>query len=92
MKTGVSAAQATQVGHKVLAGLAKGRAIAIRQGQERAAAKRLTVVIVANADRAAGKPSRGLAGRVSRKLQGAISERHVKRILARLSSLSVSYR
>ena len=81
---------AALIGRKVLAGLDRGRTLAIQQAKARAAGKRLMVVIAANADRAAGKPERGLAGRISRKLHGAISERHVKRILATLFCLSDS--
>ena len=83
---------AALVGRKVLAGLDRGRQIAIQQAQARAAEKRIMIVIAANADHAAGKPERGLAGRISRKLHGAISERHAKRILDALSSASGSSR
>ena len=84
--------KATLTGERVLAGLDKGRSKAIAQAQERAAQKTMLVVIAANADRDAGWPSRGLAGRISRKLGGAISERHCKRILDALSSVSETSR
>ncbi|MEO7863737.1 MAG: hypothetical protein ABIU05_25555 [Nitrospirales bacterium] len=80
--------RAARIGRRVLAALDRGRALAIQQAQARAEGKRLMVVIAANADRAAGKPERGLAGRISRKLHGAISERQTKRILDELSSVS----
>ena len=72
----------------VLAGLAKGRQRAIARAKARAAETQLLVIIAANADRDAGRPLRGRAGRIRRKLHDAISERHVKRILDRLSSVS----
>lgn len=81
---------AALVGRKVLAGLDRGRQIAIQQAQARAAEKRIMIVIAANADRAAGKPERGLTERISRKLPGFLSQRQIKRILATLSSLSDS--
>lgn len=82
--------QAAIVGRKVLDGLAKARRKALENTRERVAQKQLLVVIAANADRAAGKPTRGRAGRIARKLGGAISERHVKRILDGLSAVSDS--
>lgn len=77
---------AEAVGQKVLAGLAKGRLRAITQGRARAAQQHIVVAIAVSSDRAAGKPARCLAGRISRKLSGAISERHIRRILDTLSS------
>lgn len=81
---------ATVVGLKVLDGLAKGRQQAIAQAKERAAFHVAKVVIHTNADVAAGKPERGRAGRISRKLGGILSERQVKRILDTLSCMSDS--
>ena len=78
------------IGRKVLAGLFKGRQRAIEQAKERAAFHVAKVVIHANADVAARKPERGRAGRISRRLGGMLSERQVKRILDRLSSVSDS--
>ena len=82
--------KATLVGQKVLAGLSKGRQRAIAQAKERAAFHVAHVAIHANADVAAGKPERGRAGRIARRLGGTLSERHVKRILDGLSSMSDS--
>ena len=81
---------AAVVGQKVLDGLDKGRQRAITQAKERAAFHVAKVVIHANVDVAAGKPERGRAGRISRKLSGILSERQVKRILDRLSCMSDS--
>lgn len=81
---------ATIIGRKVLEGLDKGRQRAIAQSKERAAFHVAKVVIHSNADFASGKPERGRAGRIARKLGGMLSERQVKRILDRLSSVSDS--
>jgi hypothetical protein len=81
--------QAFSVGRKVLAGLAKGRARLApinQQRQVRSAQQMIQVYYLALADRDAGRPARGRAGRISRKLQGQISERLVRKYLARLSS------
>lgn len=86
----VRSLKAAVVGRKVLAGLDKGRHRAIAQAKERAAFHVAKVVIHSNADFASGKPERGRAGRIARKLGGMLSERQVKRILDRLSSVSDS--
>ena len=80
--------KAALTGAKVLDALDKGRALAIRQNQARSAQHLATVVILFNADRQQGRPARGQAGRIARKLGGLLSERHVKRILDRLSRVS----
>ena len=86
----LASAQALRVGQKVLEGGMRGLAIANQQNRARAAEKQLLVIIAANADRAAGKPERGMAGRISRRLHGAISERQVKRYLDKHSMVSKS--
>ena len=77
--------KAAITGQKVLDGLAKGRQQAIEQARERVARKQMMIVILVNQDRDSGKPARGMAGRISRKLHGQISERLVRKYLARLS-------
>jgi hypothetical protein len=76
------------VGRKVLAGLDRGRAIAIAQAKARSAQRVGLIVVLVNTDTQQGRPDRGRAGRIARKLGGLISERHVKRILDRLSRMS----
>ncbi len=91
--------KAATVGRRVLANLNEGRAEAIRKAQERARALVATVQALAHAELLSGKPMRGMAGRIARKLSGAwkkkkktnvASERHVKRILDTLFSVSDS--
>lgn len=77
------------IGKKVLAGLAKGRARLVTLNQQRKAQSAqwaVQIAYLALADREAGRPKRGMAGRLSRKLQGRISERSMRKYLARLSS------
>jgi hypothetical protein len=74
------ATRAIEVGQKVLAGLAKGRAIAYANRAESQATRTATLLTLVNADRAAGRPARGLAGRLARKVGG--SERHIRRIIS----------
>jgi len=78
-----------ELGRRVLAALNKGRARAIRRAQERAGALAGLVLDLAHSDVLAGRPARGRAGRIARKL-GGVSERHVKRILDGFSSVSDS--
>ncbi len=73
--------RALEVGQKVLAGLAKGRAAALAEARERAAQRLSMVLILANDARAKGAPVRGMARRIADKLQGELSERQVKRYL-----------
>ncbi len=81
-------------GRKVLEGLNHGRQIAIAQAQARSRERAETILNLAAADVLAGKPSRGRAGRISRKMGGEISEsqirRHLKIISRRLSSVQDS--
>ena len=98
MTTGVTLAQTSTrsrrpdpaaIGRKVLAGLAKGRArLAFINQQRKAESDRQKVLIayLSLADQQAGRPAHGRAGRISRKLQGKISERLVRKYLALLSS------
>ncbi len=81
-----------ETGRRVLEALAGGRALAIERARERSALLAKLVAAAACRDCAAGKPSRGRAGRVARLLRGLASERHVKRILDAQSSASDSLR
>jgi len=77
------------VGRKVLAGLAKGRARLATINQQRkaeSAQRAVQIAYLSLADQQAGRPARGRAGRISRKLRGHITERLVRKYLARLSS------
>ena len=81
------------VGERVLAGLAKGRRRAIEDAQARGAITRRAVRRALDVDVLEGRSERGRAGRIARRLrrQGVgISERHVRRILDTLSSVSDS--
>ena len=78
------------VGKKVLAGLAKGRHLAIQRARDRGRHNLALILALAGVDSASGKPLRGRAGRIHRKLNGALTERSVQRILDRLSSMSDS--
>ncbi len=79
-----SKAQPASVARRVLAGLAKGRAKAIEQRQERAAAVTVRVIELLNEYRADGRPLRGLAGLISRRMGGTPCEAHVRKIISRL--------
>ena len=63
-----------------------GRAKAIAAKRRKGAAARATVLELADADRRAGRSERGRAGRVARRLGGALSESRVRKILRALSS------
>lgn len=78
---------AYDVGRTVLAALDRGREVAIRRSQQRAADVRAAVERLAAED-ALRHGDRGRAGRIARRLCGIRSERTVKRILDRLSSVS----
>ena len=82
----VHRSQAERVGKQVLDALDRGRAIAIAQHQARSAANAATIFYLARVDQDAGRPARGRSGRISRKLHGRLSERLVRKYLARLSS------
>ncbi len=76
---------AEETGRRVLAGLAKGRDIAIARQRSRGQQTRALVYDLAMADK---RGPRGLAKRIALTLR--LSERHVKRILDTLSSVSDS--
>lgn len=76
------------IARKVLAGLARGRQVARERQRATAAVHRQQVFDLAQAAMAAGRPSRGLAGSISRKL--GLSERHCKRIIDGLFGMSDS--
>lgn len=87
-------ADAADIGQRVLAILAAGRAAAIARARERAAGLQLAVLDELHNDCLAGKPERGRAGRIHRRLKHRhkVSSRHVKRILDGLASVSDSPR
>lgn len=81
------------VGARVLAGLERGRQRAIATQRARADHLAELVQRAERLDRAAGLPERGRAGRVARRLRRAcieVSDRHIRRILDSLSSVSDS--
>lgn len=69
------------------AGLDAGRARAIEKAQKFGAYTRNLVVDLAAADVHAGRPERGRAGRIAKKLNGLAGEAHVRKILRTLSSV-----
>lgn len=73
-----------ELGARVLAILARGRARRRSTQLEQSAAVIDAVLRVAAQDLALGRPARGRPGRVARKLRGMVSERHVRRILSDL--------
>ena len=76
------------IGAKVLEALARGREQRLAKRRARALELRELVERAARLDRAAGKPDRGRAGRVARRLQltgVALSERWVREILSELT-------
>ena len=101
MTTGVNVEQAVKrsrrvdpaaVGRRVLASLSKGRLKAIEMNQARSRERANLLLPLATADVLAGRPPRGRAGRLARQLRregNTLSERQVKRILDRLSSVSI---
>ena len=72
------------------AGLDAGREKAIAQARRRGLDTRVLVLNLAAAELAAGRPCRGLAGRIARKLPGVVSESQTRRILRTLSSVADS--
>jgi hypothetical protein len=85
----------TDVGARVLHGLNKGRELAIKRARDDARERDLMGLVqrAALLDRSANRPDRGRAGRIARRLQAtgcAISERHVRRLLDGLNSVSGS--
>lgn len=84
-KRNVPADGTMDAGARILAGLARGRQIAIQRAKDTASRNIALILPLVNADIAAGHPLRGRAGRICRKLKGGLTERGVKRILDRLS-------
>ena len=73
-----------EVGRVVLATLAAGRALRLERRRARAEELRDLVLLAERLDRFAGKPRRGQAGRIARRLQlrgVRITERWVRAIL-----------
>jgi hypothetical protein len=81
-------ANALDTGVRVLAALDAGRAKAIRQNRALGAANTGMVRPLLDVDILEGRPARGRAGRIARKLRGRLGERAVHRILARLANRS----
>jgi hypothetical protein len=80
--------KAEHIGVKVLAGLEKARRIWNAERRLSALQTQERVLHWRNLFLEHGYPVRGLAGRISRKMGGHPSERHVKRILDTLSAMS----
>lgn len=72
----------SDIGERVLAGLAKGRNRAIANARARAARLEAAVVAIARLDESLGFPERGRAVRVAAEMRGQVTARHVRRILA----------
>lgn len=70
-----------KVGRAVLEALAKGRKRGRAIRAERAKALSDLIVAEARRDRDAGRPARGRAGRLHRRLRAIASERHIRRVL-----------
>lgn len=70
---------------RAIEGLELGRRKAIEQAKLRAAKNAALVMNLAMIDLDAGRPVRGRAGRIARKLEGLLTERSVKRILVKFS-------
>lgn len=81
--------RATEVGRRVLAGLAKGRerAIAAKQRQSRLLLNDLLVLL--DLDIRAGRDLRTRAGRLARKL--GVTPTHVRRLIKKANTLSRTF-
>lgn len=88
MSDAISLKSATRIGREVLAGLARGRALAIKQAKARHAERVILIAEFLEKDLENRKPSRGRAGRIARKI--GLSERQTQRILDMLFSMSKS--
>ena len=73
------------MGRKVLAGLEKARRIAHEQSDARVRQQLASIAYLVLSYRQAGRPERGLAGVISRKLGGGLCERQVRRYLTKIS-------
>ena len=76
---------AALIGQKVLAGLARAQEHARALHQARVLKNMEVVITLAAIDQKEGRPARGRAGRIARKLGGNLTERSVKRYLDKLS-------
>lgn len=74
--------QATRVGLKVLAGLAKGRDRINAKRKAQGAERRTQIYYLVLADREAGHAPRGQARRIRRTLHNALSESRIRKIIA----------
>lgn len=81
---------AAELGARVLANLAAGRAVANQRAHERTADLRRAILDELHRDLLERRPALGRAGRIQLRLKHRIpvSQRHVKRILDMLSSVS----
>ena len=77
--------KAVHVGQKVLAGLEKAHQRAREAHEARKLKNRHMIISLAAIDQREGRPARGRAGRIARKLGGVLHERSVKRYLDKLS-------
>jgi hypothetical protein len=78
----------SDLGTRVLVALERGRRAAIAKSRKRAAQLERAVREELDRDILSGKPARGRAGRIERRLQGVVTERHVRRILDSLACAS----
>lgn len=84
-KLDVTRVKLTPGQQRALEGLERGRKHAIEQAKVEAAKNAALVMNLALIDLNKGRPARGRAGRISRKLGKMLAERSVRRILAKLS-------
>jgi hypothetical protein len=78
------------LGVAVRRALDAGRAKRIANAKQRGAASAALVADLAMLDLAAGRPERGRAGRIARKLHGELSESRVRKILRAFSNATDS--
>ena len=79
--------RAEETGRKVLAALDAGRAVAVRRAREQGVRTMALVAELVVLDARAGRPVRGRAGRIARKLRGMLTEGQIRRKLRTLSSM-----
>lgn len=72
--------------HRGREGLERGRAKAIERARKRGLQSQRLIIDLAAVDVRAGKPERGRAGRIARKLDRLLSESQIRKILRTLSS------
>lgn len=83
----VKSLKAALIGQKVLAGLDRGRQIAIERKQARSRERAKVIQLLLMLDVAKGRPSWGRAGRIQRRLLDSgieLSEAQTRRILCKL--------